>query len=56
MGSLLYMPPEIFGKREKKIGIEVDVWALGVILFALVYKINLILKVTGSLPFTGKTK
>jgi len=37
MGSLLYMAPEIVCKRERKIGKEIDVWALGVILYALVY-------------------
>ena len=37
------MAPEIVGKREY-VGIQADIWALGVVLFALL---------TGSFPFKG---
>jgi len=44
-GSPLYASPELIGKKPYQ-GPEVDIWALGVVLFTLV---------TGSQPFFGET-
>lgn len=44
VGSLKYMAPECLSGSNSKIGPSIDVWALGVILFALT---------TGYLPFKG---
>jgi len=44
MGSLRYMAPEILLGKMKQAGPQLDIWAMGVILFALVY---------GDLPFGG---
>ena len=43
VGSLSYMAPEVLSGRAKKLGPSIDIWALGVILYALV---------CGTLPFT----
>jgi serine/threonine protein kinase len=43
-GSLKYMAPELFTHKLKKIGPHIDIWALGVILYSLVF---------GQLPFDG---
>ena len=37
VGSLSYMAPEILTGRAKKLGPSIDVWALGVILYGLVF-------------------
>ena len=42
----MYMPPEIFTSNLKNVGPPIDVWAIGIIIFALV---------TGQLPFNGIT-
>ena len=44
IGSLKYMAPEVLSGKNKKIGTSIDVWALGVILYTMVY---------GRLPFDG---
>ncbi len=36
MGSLRYMSPEVLEGKVKKIRSEVDIWAMGVILYAIV--------------------
>ncbi len=46
MGSLRYMAPEVLSNRIDKIGPGIDIWAMGVILYALV---------TGTMPFEGRT-
>jgi serine/threonine protein kinase len=40
----MYMPPEIFTSNLKNAGPPIDVWAIGIIIYALV---------TGYLPFNG---
>jgi serine/threonine protein kinase len=45
-GSLPYMAPEVLNSSLKNVGPSVDVWAIGVIAFALV---------VGRLPFDGDT-
>jgi MAP/microtubule affinity-regulating kinase len=45
VGSLLYMAPEVLTGKVDKIGPNLDVWALGCILFGMV---------CGVLPFNGK--
>lgn len=44
MGSLRYMAPEVLSKKVKKAGANIDIWAMGVILYALLF---------GTLPFDG---
>ena len=44
MGSLRYMAPEILERKIKRIGPEIDVWAMGVILYSIL---------VGVLPFNG---
>ncbi len=44
-GSAIYSPPEVLSK-EYYIGPEVDIWSLGVILYAMV---------TGCIPWDGDT-
>ena len=46
VGSLRYMAPETLTGALKDIGPNIDVWAMGVILFTLV---------TGDFPFFGET-
>ncbi len=59
VGSLKYMAPETLTGRSKKIGPSFDIWALGVILYALVFDIVIYIicinQITGSLPFDGKS-
>lgn len=43
-GSLKYMAPELFTRKLKNIGPHIDIWALGVILYGMLF---------GSLPFDG---
>ena len=43
VGSLSYMAPEVLSGRAKRLGPSIDIWALGVILYALI---------CGTLPFT----
>jgi serine/threonine protein kinase len=43
-GTLLFFSPELFNSNEKLNGIMIDIWALGVTLFAMLY---------GYLPFNG---
>ncbi|CAD8096001.1 unnamed protein product [Paramecium sonneborni] len=45
-GSLSYMPPEVVGGQATEIRPSIDIWALGVILYALV---------CGYLPFTSRS-
>ena len=46
IGSVKYMAPELFDKNfSNSIGYSIDVWSIGIILFALV---------TGRLPFNGE--
>jgi MAP/microtubule affinity-regulating kinase len=45
-GSLMYMPPEVLGGYIKNIGPSIDIWAIGVIMYALL---------CGTLPFTAET-
>jgi len=45
-GSLNYMPPEIFKNKDVGASPDLDVWALGCMLYAMVI---------GNLPFVGKT-
>ncbi|CAD8091601.1 unnamed protein product [Paramecium primaurelia] len=45
-GSLSYMPPELMSGQAIEIKPSIDIWALGVILYALV---------CGNLPFTSKS-
>ena len=40
VGSLSYMAPEILSGRARKLGPSIDIWALGVILYGLVYMIK----------------
>lgn len=47
VGSLLYMAPEVLTGKADKIGPNLDVWALGCILFGMV---------CGVLPFNGKNQ
>lgn len=44
MGTLRYMPPEILTGRTSEIGPQIDIWALGIILYGMV---------AGTLPFDG---
>lgn len=37
MGTLRYMPPEILLGRTNEISFPIDVWALGIILYAMVF-------------------
>lgn len=46
VGSLRYMAPETLNGKSKQIGPFIDVWAIGVILYCLVF---------GQLPFGGNT-
>ena len=46
IGSLKYMAPEILSGKINKITPNIDIWALGVILYILV---------TGEYPFNGET-
>lgn len=39
VGSLSYMAPEVLSGKATKIGPSIDIWALGVILFGMVYLI-----------------
>ena len=43
-GSLKYMAPELFTQKLKKLGPHIDIWAIGVILYGMVF---------GELPFDG---
>lgn len=45
-GTLLFFSPELFCSNEKLNGVMIDVWALGVTLFAMLY---------GYLPFNGES-
>ena len=36
-GSLKYMAPELFTHKIKKIGAHIDIWALGVILYGMIF-------------------
>lgn len=45
-GTLLYLAPELFSDAEILIGPVIDIWALGVTLFVMLY---------GYLPFDGET-
>lgn len=47
MGTLRYMAPELFDDQLGSIEPSIDVWALGIILFALV---------TGCMPFDGRNQ
>lgn len=47
IGSLIYMAPEILSDRLKKVNSSVDVWAMGVILYQMLF---------GIFPFNGKTR
>lgn len=38
MGSLRYMAPEVLLGKLKHAGPSLDIWAMGVILYALVYR------------------
>lgn len=44
-GSLKYMAPELFTQKLRKLGPHIDIWALGVILYGMVF---------GQLPFDGE--
>ena len=44
-GTLSYMPPEILSMNDLKSNAAIDIWALGVILYAMVY---------GFMPYTGE--
>ena len=46
VGTLRYMAPETLNKTYNKIGPSIDVWALGVILFVMLF---------GHMPFDGET-
>ena len=54
MGSLRYMPPEVLNDEATSINPEIDIWAMGVILFRMVKIFISIIKLFGVLPFDGK--
>lgn len=43
-GSLSYMSPEVLGGKTKKITPSIDIWAMGIMLYAML---------VGRLPFNG---
>lgn len=45
-GTLCYLPPEVFGDEPVNSNPSLDVWAMGLMFYALIY---------GTLPFRGKT-
>jgi MAP/microtubule affinity-regulating kinase len=46
-GSLAYMPPEVLSESKADTTTKIDVWAIGCILFGMIY---------GKLPFWGDTE
>ena len=45
-GSLMYMAPEVLTGKIKQIGPSIDVWAIGVMMYAML---------CGTLPFNGES-
>lgn len=46
IGSLHYMAPEILTGKVTRITTSVDIWAMGIILYKMLF---------GNVPFNGKT-
>lgn len=46
-GSLAYMPPECFGATAAETTLSIDIWAIGIMFYAMLY---------GTLPFFHKTE
>jgi serine/threonine protein kinase len=46
-GSLMYMAPEVLTGKIKKIGPSIDVWGIGVMMYAML---------CGTLPFGGESQ
>lgn len=46
-GSLAYMPPECFGATAAETTLSIDIWAIGIMFYAMLY---------GTLPFFHKSE
>lgn len=46
IGSLHYMAPEVLAGKVNRITTSVDIWAMGIILYKMLF---------GNVPFHGKT-